>query len=134
MPLDGMSDRNLESVRRLYDAWGRGDLPGPLELLHDDVEYVNPPGAIEPGTRSGVAEFARAGERVLEAWEFWEAEPQEMKAAGDRVAVLVRFRARGRGSGVEVEGYESALFRFRDGKVVRYEWFHGQTGAFEALD
>ena len=56
-----------------------------------------------------------------------------MKADGDRVAVLVRFRARGRGSGAEVEGHESALFTFRDGKVVRYEWFHGETGAFEAL-
>jgi ketosteroid isomerase-like protein len=48
--------------------------------------------------------------------------------------VQVRFRARGRGSGAEVEGSESALFTFRDGKVARYEWFHSETGAFEALD
>ena len=45
----------------------------------------------------------------------------------------VHYRARGRGSGAEVEGHESALFTFRDGKVVRYEWFHGETDAFEAL-
>jgi ketosteroid isomerase-like protein len=57
-----------------------------------------------------------------------------MKTDGDRVAVVVRFRARGRGSGAEVEGRESALFTFRDGKVARYEWFHSETGAFEALD
>ena len=50
------------------------------------------------------------------------------------MAVLLRYRARGRGSGAEVEGRESALFTFRDGRVVRYEWFHGETGAFEALD
>ena len=129
-----MSDANLESVRQIYDAWGRGDIPGPSELFDEEVEYVNPAGAIEPGTRSGVAEFARAGEKLHEAWEFWKAEPEEMKAEGDRVAVLVRFRARGRGSGAEVEGHESALFTFRDGKVVRYEWFHGETDAFEALD
>jgi ketosteroid isomerase-like protein len=120
-------------VRRLYEAWARGDIPGPVELFAEDVEYVNPPGAIEPGTRSGVAEFARAGEKLLDAWEFWEGEPEEMKTAGDRVAVRVHFRARGRGSGAEVEGYESALFTFRDGKVARYEWFHGEAGAFEAL-
>ena len=129
-----MSDRNVEGVRRIYDAWARGDIPGPVELFDEGVEYVNPAGAIEPGTRSGVAEFARAGEKILEAWEFWEGRPQEMRADGDRVAVLVRFRARGRGSGAEVQGHESALFTFRDGKVVRYEWFHGETGAFEALD
>ena len=127
-------DARFEVVRRLYEAWGRADMPGPLECFHDDVEYVNPPGAIEPGTRTGVAEFARAGEKLLDAWEFWRAEPQDMRAEGDRVAVLVRYRARGRGSGAEIEGSESALFTFRDGKVARYEWFHGESDAFDALD
>jgi uncharacterized protein len=129
-----MPDSNVEIVRRIYGAWAVGDIPGPLELFHDDVEYVNPPGAIEPGTRSGVAEFTRAGEKLLDAWEYWRGEPEEMKVEGDRVAVLVRFHARGRGSGAEVDGCESALFTFRDGKVARYEWFHGKADAFEALD
>jgi ketosteroid isomerase-like protein len=128
-----MADRNAETVRRLYAAWAAGDLPGPVEFLDDDVEYVNPPGAIEPGTRSGVAEFTAAVEKMFEAWEVWAAEPEELRADGDRVAVLVRYRARGRGSGAEVEGRESALFTFRDGRVVRYEWFHGEGDAFEAL-
>lgn len=128
-----MPERDAETVRRLYRAWAAGDIPGPLELFHDDVEYVNPPGAIEPGTRSGVAEFTRAGEKLLHAWEYWRGEPEEMKVEDDRVAVLVRFHARGRGSGAEVEGRESALFTFRDGKVSRYEWFHGEGDAFEAL-
>jgi ketosteroid isomerase-like protein len=124
---------NVEIVRRVYEAWGHGDIPGPVELFDEDVEYVNPVGAIEPGTRTGVTEFAGAGQRLLDSWEFWRAEPLETKAVGDRVAVLVRYRARGRGSGAEVEGYESALFTFRDGKVVRYEWFHGEADAFETL-
>jgi ketosteroid isomerase-like protein len=128
-----MSDRNVEIVQRIYAAWAVGDIPGPLELLDDDVEYVNPPGAIEPGTRSGIAEFTRATEKLLEAWEFWQAETEDTRAEGDRVAVLVRYRARGRGSGAEVEGRESALFTFREGRVARYEWFHGEADAFEAL-
>ena len=129
-----MSDHQVEIVRRLYANWAAGDVPGPVELFQDDVEYVNPAGAIEPGTRSGMAEFARAGAKLLESWEFWKAEPEEMRAEGERVAVVVRYRARGRGSGAEVEGRESALFTFRDGKVARYEWFHGEADAFEALE
>ena len=39
---------------------------------------------------------------------------------------------RGRGSGVEVEGRESALWTLRDGKVVRYAWFHEPADALEA--
>jgi hypothetical protein len=34
---------------------------------------------------------------------------------------------------VEVTGRESALFTLRDGKVVRYEWFHGPDGAHDAI-
>ena len=52
-----------------------------------------------------------------------EMEPEEFKTFGDLVAVALRYRARGRGSGLQVEGRESALWTIRDGKVVRYEWF-----------
>jgi ketosteroid isomerase-like protein len=45
----------------------------------------------------------------------------------------VHYRARGRGSGAEVEGRESALWTLRDGRVVRYEWFHEPTDAFQAI-
>jgi ketosteroid isomerase-like protein len=100
--------------------------------MDPDIEYVNPAGAIEPGSRHGVAAFARAAEKMLESWEFWRAEPEEFTTAGDQVAVIVRYQTRGRGSGVMVEGRESALWTIRDGKVVRYEWFHRPNDALEA--
>jgi ketosteroid isomerase-like protein len=128
-----MSQENVDVVLRFYDAWARKELPGPLHLMDPDIEYVNPHGAIEPGTRRGVVAFTRAVEKVFDAWEFWSGEPKQTKAAGDRVAVVVHYRARGRGSGVEIEGRESALWTIREGKVVRYEWFHGTTDAFAAL-
>jgi ketosteroid isomerase-like protein len=60
-------------------------------------------------------------------------EPEMLTAVGDQVAVSVRYRARGRSSGVEVEGRESAVWTLRDGKVVRYEWFQQPDEAFEAV-
>src|SRR4051812_3188582 len=128
-----MSQQNVEIVQRFYDAWLRDEYPGPLELLDPEVVYVNPAGAIEPGTRHGVHAFARAVEKLLESWEFWRAETEDFRTAEDQVAVVVRYRARGRGSGVEVEGRESALWTLREDKVVRYEWFHGPTEALEAV-
>jgi ketosteroid isomerase-like protein len=122
---------NEDIVRRIYDAWAREDRPGPAELLDPTVEYVNPPGAIEPGTRRGLAEFAAAVEKVFEAWEYWRAEIVRIDSVGDRVAVAVRYTARGRGSGLEIEGRESALWTLRDGKVLRYEWFHDADDAFD---
>jgi ketosteroid isomerase-like protein len=127
-----MSQENVEVVRSFYDAWARDEFPGPVELMDPEIEYVNPPGAVEPGTRRGLAAFSRAVEKVYEGWETWHVEPEQFKAVGDQVAVVLSYRARGRGSGVEVEGRESALWTLRDGKVSRYAWFHEPADAPEA--
>jgi ketosteroid isomerase-like protein len=60
-------------------------------------------------------------------------ESERLTAVGDQVAVAVRYRARGRATGIEVAGRESALWTLRNGKVVRYEWFHEPAEAFEAV-
>jgi ketosteroid isomerase-like protein len=106
--------------------------PGPIELMDPEIEYVNPAEAVEPGTRRGVAAFATAVEGVFDGWETWRMEPEDFTAVRDQVAVKLRYRARGRGSGVEVEGRESTLWTLRDGRVVRYPWFQGSADALEA--
>ena len=100
--------------------------------MDPDIEYVNPAGAVEPGTRRGVAAFTTAVEGVFEGWETWEMEPERFTAVADQVVVVLKYRARGRGSGVEVEGRESALWTLRQGKVTRYAWFEGPEEALEA--
>ena len=127
-----MSPDNVKIVRSVYDAWVREELPGPLELMDPEIEYVNPAGAVEPGTHRGLDAFHRAVQKVFEGWATWQMEPEAFESSGDQVAVVVRYRARGRESGVEVEGRESALWTLRDGKVVRYAWFHEPEDAFEA--
>ena len=119
-------------VRAFYEAAARDEVP--VELLHREVEYVNPPGAIEPGIRRGLDEFRRAVEKVGEGWEIWRMEPEQLTAIGGRLAVVIRYEARGRTSGVELEGRESALITFRDGKIARYEWFQGPGDALEAAE
>src|SRR6266571_6724186 len=121
-----MSRQNVEVVRRIYELAaqnGRGDLLAALHLFDPEVEYVNPAGAVEPGTRRGLKAFRDAVEHVGEAWEFWRMEPEKFEAVGNRVVVVARYSAKGRGSGVEVRGRESALWTLRNGKVIRYQWF-----------
>ena len=93
-----MSQKNVQVVRRFYDAWARDELPGPVELMDPEIEYVNPAGAVEPGIRRGLAAFGRAVEQIFEAWETWQMAPEEFRAVGDQVAVVVRYRARGEGA------------------------------------
>jgi ketosteroid isomerase-like protein len=124
---------NEDVVRRFYDAWARGEIPGPLELLDPEVEYVNPAGAIEPGTRRGIAGFTGALETVFEAYEYWRTEVESLERIGEQVVAVVSYSMKGRGSGVEISGRESALWTLRDGKVLRYEWFHGVDDARTAI-
>jgi len=128
-----MSEQNVEVVRQIYAAWARGEFDGPTELLDPEIEYVNPADAVEPGIRRGLPEFRGAIERLFEGWATWEMEPERFEGLEDRVAVVVRYRARGRTSGVEIAGRESVLWTLRNAKVVRYEWFGQETAALEAL-
>jgi len=127
-----MTEENVEVVQSFYRAWARGEFPGPVHLMDPGIEYVNPAEAVEPGIRCGLTEFAEAVEKILEGWETWEMEPEQFTPVGDQVAVVLRYRARGRGSGIEVEGQESALWTLRDRKVLRYAWFHRPADALEA--
>jgi ketosteroid isomerase-like protein len=127
-----MSQQNIKIVRQVYDAWNRREVPGPAALLDESIDYVNPSGAVEPGVRHGLAAFRRAVEKTLDGWEVWQMEPEEFRTRGDLVAVAVRYTARGRGSGLQVEGRESALWTIREGRVVRYAWFHEPLDAFQA--
>jgi ketosteroid isomerase-like protein len=128
-----VSTENVELVQRLYEAWARHEIPGPDGLLDPDIEYVNPDGAIESGTRRGLPAFATAVEKLFEGREKWVMEPELFFDAGDRVGVVIRYRAKARKSGVEVSGRESALLTIRDGKISRYEWFHAPGDALEVV-
>jgi ketosteroid isomerase-like protein len=127
-----MSQENVEIVRGFYEAIARDEFP--LEVIDPEVEYVNPAGAVEPGTRHGVPAFRRAVEKVFEGWATWAMEPEQLVAMGSQVAVVVQYRARGRTSGVELQGRESALVTLREGRVVRYEWFHEPDDALSAAE
>ena len=128
-----MGQSGLDVVRAMYAAWNREEFPGPPDLLDPNIEYVNPPDAIEPGTRYGVEAFTRAVARTLEGWETWRMELEDIRSHGDDVAVVVHYRARGRASGLELEGQESALWTVREGRVVRYAWFQHADHASHAM-
>ena len=43
-----MSEQNVELVRAIYDRWAAG--ASNADLIAPDLEYVNPPYAVESGT------------------------------------------------------------------------------------
>ena len=118
-------------VRRLYEVFD--DARFEAEAFDPDVEYVNPPDAIEPGTRRGVDQMRDALESVREGFGEAKVEVERMEEAGDRVAVRLSMGVRGPASGIEGAVPQSHLWTFRDGKVVRFEWSFDSDWAIEAL-
>ena len=64
-----MSQENVETVRALYGAWnGPGGWEAAVAFISDDFEWVNPPYAVEPGTKYGHAGWRAAGENLAAAF------------------------------------------------------------------
>jgi ketosteroid isomerase-like protein len=128
-----MSQENLTIVRAIHEALARGESPATLGLLHPDIEYVNPPGAVEPGTRRGIAAYEDAMRSMHESFEDVRIDVREIKDVGDQVVVLATFIARGRSSGAQRQHDDGYVWTVRDGKAVSFQWFNDQAEALRTV-
>jgi ketosteroid isomerase-like protein len=121
-----MSQENVELVRRIHERLD--DQNWTSDLIADDIEYVNPPYAVEPGVRYGRESF----KIVRETYEDFRFEVDRFVDGGDVVVALGRYSASGRASGVSVTGDHGYVWTVRDGRAVRFEWFQSHREALEA--
>jgi ketosteroid isomerase-like protein len=129
-----MSRENVEIVRRIYEE---GIFDRDVDRLLDevatpDIEYVNPPEAVDPGVRHGRAEVAQARGNASTVFEWWRHELHELFDCNESVVAAVSFHARSRTSGVEVVQEEVHTWTMRDGRVVRFEWGRDLQAALKA--
>jgi ketosteroid isomerase-like protein len=121
-----VSRANVEVVRSIYAAWLAGN--SAAEWIDEDVEYVNPPDAIEPGTRRGRAAFRG----IRDAYDDLRIEPREFLEAGGDVVVIAKLYATGRGSGVPIEWDHGYIWTIEDGRAIRFRWFNNPAQALAA--
>jgi ketosteroid isomerase-like protein len=120
-----------ELIRDAYGAYNRGDVDAALELMHPDVEWVPPPSSLEPQPLRG----RDAVRRYLapNIFESQTAEPLALIEEGNRVLVVARVRARGRGSGIELDRTAYHVLLLRDGRAVRFAVYTERDQALAAL-
>lgn len=90
--------------------------------MDPEIEWVNPPDAVETGTRRGRESFEGAQSSVGRAYSSVGFDVERKTERGDSVGVIVQMLYEGRGSGIEVQQRLGLAFTIRDGKVVRFEW------------
>jgi limonene-1,2-epoxide hydrolase len=128
-----MADREEEIVARLrrgYEAFNRADFDTAIQMAHPEIEFIR------PGGQSPVK-----GVEALRAWmepevlENQQIEPFEFRIEGDKVLVHQHNRARGVGSGIEMEVDTWSVWTLnKEGFATRLEAFlpHQKAEALEA--
>ena len=109
----------VQLVEEAYGAFGRGDIPGVLGLLAEDVDW-NVPEAVPHGGhfegRDAVGGFFQG---IGERWEDFDVQIDDMVDGGENVVGVGRARGNLKGTGEAGYGF-THVFTIQDGQVVRF--------------
>ena len=132
-----MSQENVEIVRRCTEAMNIPVLsaelpPALLELVDPAVEVDLSRNVFNPDVYRGHSGVERWRNAVIDVWESFHGELEELVDAGDKVVTAMMVRGKGKGSGVDVEMRVFQVWTVRDSKIVRL--VGGYRARSEALE
>jgi ketosteroid isomerase-like protein len=129
-----MSQENVETIRRGYEAFARGDVEAVLEVLDPDVDWhpaIAPILGVETVRgREAVRRFFTRD--LFEGFDRFRAEALSFEDLGDFVLVMVRYTGRGETSGIEMDQKFATLYELRDGKTLTMRDYPTRAEALEA--
>jgi ketosteroid isomerase-like protein len=125
-----MSQENVEIVRGVLERFAAGEVA--WDALDEDVEVYDHDilDAGEYRGHPGVIRWIEDWGSGLPVISF---ELQEFIDAGDAVVAVIFLKARGRGSSVEVERQDAIVYRVRNGKIIRFDYYNSRKQALEAV-
>jgi ketosteroid isomerase-like protein len=127
----GVSEKNVEIVARMYEAFQRGDAETALRYF-DPAVITDASHRVDGRVGHGRDELTAILAEWLGTWHEWSQTIEETHDLGDRVLVVETQHGRGKGSGVEWGGRFGMLFELRRGKITRWTVYDDLAQAFEA--
>lgn len=120
-------------IRAGYDAWNRGDWATMEALVDPGFEIDATDRVLNPATYAGLDGFRRLAREMFEVWDAWMIEPREFVERGDHVFVEHAIKARGKGSGVELEQTYWSVWTIRAGRAQRLDLYVDRDRALAKL-
>jgi ketosteroid isomerase-like protein len=128
-----VSEKNVETVRRIASAVNAGDVDYIIQHTSEDIVLLMARSAVEgpylghDGMRKWLADNRQS-------FEIYEVHEDEVRAIGDdRVLSVGTIHVRGRGGGVETDLPFAGVTTFREGRVSRWEDFRERALALKAV-
>jgi uncharacterized protein len=127
---------DVDLVKSAFEAWNRGSVDAFTAHMSEDVIWVEASGRPEgaPTERHGRERLRSSLESLFDAFETYHLEVEQIRELGDRVVAVVREIARGRSSGVEVDGQWGYLITVNDGRITRIEAHRDAAVVLEMAD
>lgn len=118
--------QNVQTIRDIYAAFSRGDIPSILSHLSDDVKWHTHLEQTVPwaGDYSGISRVPAFFQAISDSVDVLGFDPEEFVANGDTVVSLGWFACRPKSTGKSVRTKWIFVWKFDGGRVTSYEQFH----------
>jgi ketosteroid isomerase-like protein len=131
-----MSQESVELVRRIFEAFSRGDFEAGIGLADTPPEFeFVPSGALIPDlarVQRGPEAFRRVVETFVAEFDEARVELHELIDAGDQVFTSFSLRGRGKQSGVETSWEPLSVWTVQNGRLIRWLGFTDRDEALQA--
>jgi ketosteroid isomerase-like protein len=113
---------NVEVVRSMYEAFGRGDIPAVLASIDDAMVFTVFGASSVPmaGTRRGVTGMEQFFAELANTIEFSSFDAHDYIAQGDRVVALVHYAGKNKNTGRPFDAESAMVWTIRNGKAVNF--------------
>jgi hypothetical protein len=116
---------NIGLTRKIYAAFGTGDVQTILESVADDADWINHGPVTVPyaGSRSGKTQILEFFQAIADSTTGGTVIADNFIAQGDTVVALGSYKATVRSTGAKIDTPIAHFFTVRHRKVVRWEGF-----------
>ena len=127
--------RNVDIVKRSYEAFARDDMDGVLGDMHPEIEWHQAQGLPHGGFYRGLDEVRRNIFDPLdeEWWDEFTAEPDEFLDAGANVVVIGRYRGISKETHKQLDVPFVHIWTLEGDKAIRFRQYLDTAGWVEAL-
>ena len=129
-----MTEANVDTLRRGYEALNRGDLTEVMDLIDENLVWdggdLSPDGQSPSPGRASFEAFVRSW---IDAFDDFRIEPREVVEQEPFLLAIVRQSGRGRASGAPIEIEIAHLWTIKDGRAIRLESHRTRQAALDAM-